>query len=311
MIKFHARKPVRDFLNAVTDPPYSLPTDKQNMFFESILEVYEESTNKERQDFLCADTSDLLRAFVDEDRAINKKAREDTHRLSKIEISSMLWGLIAAANKWGVRLPNSEINKYEKLDFGIGSFAQCVRAIYKPKGIHKRPASCAGTSAPAGSCLVQQPTAPDGSSIFTDCIADPYRDKHTIVEAELKKVLKDKKGKAAIILFVACYINGILRQCPSHQQALFLSESIGKAHGGYNNQKKIYFSEEEEGKRINGNTAIYNVLNQTKTGTIREEILKAETELKTLFDSLEISASAPDGSCVDSAGQPAPHQHDR
>ena len=66
----YARKPVRDFLNAVTEPPYSLPTDKHNKFFESILEVYEESTNKERQDFLCADTFDLLKAFVDEDRVL-------------------------------------------------------------------------------------------------------------------------------------------------------------------------------------------------------------------------------------------------
>ena len=37
MIKMYARKPVRDFLNAVTEPPYSLPTDKHNKFFESIL----------------------------------------------------------------------------------------------------------------------------------------------------------------------------------------------------------------------------------------------------------------------------------
>ena len=75
---------------------------------------------------------------------------------------------------------------------------------------------------------------------------------------------------------------------PSHQQALYLSKSIGKDHKGYDRQKKLYFNESEEGKRTNGNTAIYDVLDQTKIKIIREEILKAETELKTLFVSLGI-----------------------
>lgn len=135
------------------------------------------------------------------------------------------------------------------------------------------------------------------TSIFIDCIANDYRDKQAIVEAELKKVLKDKKGKAAIIVFVTCYIYGILRQCPSHQQALYLSKSIGEGHKGYNDQKKLYFRESEEGKRTNGNTAIYDVLDKTKLDTIREEIINAEAELKTLFVSLDIDTgdTATDG----------------
>ena len=110
-------------------------------------------------------------------------------------------------------------------------------------------------------------------------------------------MLKDKKGKAAIMVFVACYINGILRQCPSHQQALYLSKSIGEGHKGYNDQKKLYFRESEEGKRTNGNTAIYDVLDKTKLDTIREEIINAEAELKTLFVSLDIDTgdTATDG----------------
>jgi hypothetical protein len=125
-------------------------------------------------------------------------------------------------------------------------------------------------------------TKPEETSIFTDCIANAYRDKQEIIEAELKKVLADKKGKAAIIVFVACYINGIIRQCPSHQQAFEQSKSIGIAHKGYNDQKKKYFKESEEGTRI------YDVLLQSKLDIIREEIIKAEVELKALFDTLGI-----------------------
>lgn len=165
----------------------------------------------------------------------------------------------------------------------------------------RKPAQ-ASTPATAGSNIQKLPATdresnPPNGTIFTDCIADAYRDKQAIIEVELKKVLKDKKGKAAIMVFVACYINGILRQCPSHQQALYLSKSIGEGHKGYNDQKKLYFRESEEGKRTNGNTAIYDVLDKTKLDTIREEIINAEAELKTLFVSLDIDTgdTATDG----------------
>lgn len=122
---------------------------------------------------------------------------------------------------------------------------------------------------------------PETITTFTDCIANDYRDRQTTIEADLRKVLAGKKGKAAIIVFVACYINGIIRQCPSHQQAFNLSESIGEAHKGYNDQKKKYFEESEDG------TGTYDVLIQSKLDRIREEIIKAEAELKPLFDKLK------------------------
>lgn len=303
MITFYARKPVRDFLNKVTEPPYRLSIDETNQCFESILEVYEESTNRERQNFLCTDTFDLLRVFIEEWRAINPKDPEDTHRYPMNKIRFMLSTLIAAANQYGVRLPESEIKRYEKVDFGICSFAQFVRDTYSPpqpfdylKRKEPKPGTAKDTNQQAAPTATCKPATngdstqqkPEETSIFTDCITNGYRDKQAIVEAELKKVLKDKKGKAAIIVFVACYINGILRQCPSHQQALYLSKSIGEGHKGYNDQKKLYFRESEEGKRTNGNTAIYDVLDKTKLDTIREEIINAEAELKTLFVSLGI-----------------------
>jgi len=170
------------------------------------------------------------------------------------------------------------------------------------------------TPATAGSIIQNQPgtsTAdtqpkPEDTAIFTDCIANDYRDEQTTIEAELKKVLANKKGKAAIIVFVACYYHGLLRQCPSHQQAFELSKSIGTGHKGYNDQKKKYFEESEEGTRI------YNVLIQSKLDIIREEIIKAEAELKPLFDKLkEPITPATDGTSGDQAGHPATHQHKR
>jgi len=131
-------------------------------------------------------------------------------------------------------------------------------------------------------------TKTEETSIFTDCIANAYRNKQASIETELKKVLKGKKGKKAIIVFVACYFHGILRKCPSHQQALYLSESIGTSHRGYDTQKQIYFSQSEDSKRDSGNYAIYDILNETEIDTIRELIIAAEAELKPLFKSLEI-----------------------
>ena len=131
-------------------------------------------------------------------------------------------------------------------------------------------------------------TKPEETSIFTDCIANAYRNEQASIETELKKVLKGKKGKKAIIVFVACYYHGILRKCPSHQQALYLSESIGTSHRGYDTQKQIYFSQSEDSKRDSGNYAIYDILNETEIDTIRELIIAAEAELKPLFKSLKI-----------------------
>ena len=190
-----------------------------------------------------------------------------------------------------------------------------IEAYYKGKMIHPKELESirqqrkaarkppqASTIATDGSTMQKQPATSTGdtqlqpkqTTIFTDCIANDYRDKQTIIEAELKKVLAEKKGKAAIIVFVACCYHGILRKCPSHQQALFLSESIGKSHKGYNDQKKIYFEESEQG------TFNYDKLIQSKLDNIREELLTTEAELKPLFDSLGIFT-----------GDTATHQHER
>ena len=250
MIKVYARKPVRDFLNAVTEPPYSLPTDKHNKFFESILEVYEESTNKERQDFLCADTFDLLKAFVDEDRAINRKDPKDTHRLSMFEIRLMLAGLIAAAKQWGVCLPDSEIKRYEKVDFINGSFAQFVRGTYNPSQPfdylkRKEPKR---TPATDGDDPKPQPLKDDDpDNIFNACIVDEYRQHAKTIREGLKAAVRGKQTTYIVKTFAACCIepHAILKKCPAYKEAQKINnETIGISQG-YNRSKREIFEKDK------------------------------------------------------------------
>ena len=297
MIKFHARKPVRDFLNAVTEPPYSLPTDKHNKFFESILEVYEESTNKERQDFLCADTFDLLEAFVDEDRSINRKDPKDTHRLSMFEIRHMLWGLIAAAKQLGVRLPDSEIKRYEKVDFINGSFAQFVRDTYNPPQPFDYLKSKKPKPAPAtdGSNIQNQPATSTGDTppppeiddypmnIFNACIVDEYRPYAKTIREELQAAVKDRQTAYIVKTFAACCLepHAILKKCPSYKEAQMINDITIGTSQGYDSRKREVFDID-----ING---IYTTPKETFWENDSTLILQIVQQLKPMFSKLGIA----------------------
>ena len=281
----YARKPVRDFLNAVTEPPYSLPTDKHNKFFESILEVYEESTNKERQDFLCADTFDLLNAFVDEDRAINRKDPQDTHRLSMIEIELMLSGLIAAAEQWGVRLPDSEIKRYEKVDFINGSFAQFVRGTYNPpqpfdyikrKEPKQAPANDGGDTKP-------QPLKDnDPDNIFNACIVDEYMQHAKTIREGLKAVVRGKQTAYIVKTFATCCLepHAILKKCPAYKEAQEINkETIGISQG-YDARKREIFEKDNNGIYTEPKESFWN-----NESVLVQQIVK---QLKPMFSKIGI-----------------------
>ena len=277
----YARKPVRDFLNAVTEPPYSLPTDKHNKFFESILEVYEESTNKERQDFLCADTFDLLNAFVDEDRAINRKDPQDTHRLSMFEIRLMLSGLIAAAEQWGVRLPDSEIKRYEKVDFINGSFAQFVRGTYNPpqpfdyikrKEPKQAPANDGGDTKP-------QPLKDDDpDNIFNACIVDEYRQHAKTIREGLKAVVRGKQTAYIVKTFATCCLepHAILKNKEAQE---INKETIGISQG-YDARKREIFEKDNNGIYTEPKESFWN-----NESVLVQQIVK---QLKPMFEKLGI-----------------------
>lgn len=298
MIKFHARKPVRDFLNKVTEPPYSLPIDEQNRCFESILEIYEESTNKERLNFLCTDTFDLLRAFIEEWRAINPKDPQDIHRLSMIAIRFMLSTLIAAANQYGVRLPESEIKRYEKVDFGICSFAQFVRDTYQPiEPIQpkQKTAQAAATDANQQAAPADIKPATDGdntppppekdgdpNNIFNACIVDEYRQHAKTIREGLQVALKGKKTAYIVKTFAACCLepHAILKKCPAYKEAKEINnETIGISQG-YNARKREIFEKDNNESYTEPKESFWN-----DESVLVQQIVK---QLKPIFGKLGI-----------------------
>lgn len=266
MIKFYARKPVRDFLNKVTEPPYRLPIDEHKQCFESILEVYEENTNRERQNFLCTDTFDLLRAFIEEDGAINRNDPKDTHRYSMFEIRFMLSGLIAAAKQWGVYLPESEIDRYEKVDFGICSFAQFVRDTYQPiepiqakqqaaqipANDTNQQAAPADTSKPAtdgGNTPPPPEKDDDPDNIFNACINDEYRQNAKTIREGLQVALKGKRTAYIVKTFAACCLepHAIMKKCPTYKEAQEINNKTIGISQGYNARKREIFEIDNNG----------------------------------------------------------------
>lgn len=298
MIKFHARKPVRDFLNKVTEPPYSLPIDEHNHCFELILEIYEESTNRERLNFLSTDTFDLLMAFIEEWRAINPKDPKDTHRYSMAEIRLMLAGLIAAADQYGVRLPESEIKRYEKVDFGICSFAQFVRDTYQPiEPIQPKQktaqaaatdanqqAAPADTSKPAtdgGNTLPKPEKDDDPDNVFNACIIDEYRQYAKTIREGLKAAVKDKQTVYIVTAFAVCCIEPhlILKNCPKYKQAQEIIKEIGSEQG-YNARKREIFKKDDENNYMEPQESFWD-----KKSVLIQQIVK---QLKPMFAKLGI-----------------------
>ena len=277
MINYHTRKPIRDFLNRVTEPPYTLTREEQQCFFEAIMSVYEETANSARAAFLISDTFDLLRTFAVEDKAIDRKDPNDTHRHSMIEIRFMLATLIAAAHQLGVCLPETELQKhgYESLQFmGNNSFAQYVRETYEPTQPQKK-ADSSVTGTGMGNNATTPPQTPPATkettqlSIlppykpkpvgrpagdFVKTIANGYTDKADIIQEHTETALANMTDpKAVITLFIVYFRKGILKQCPTYWQALRLLDIKGETnidkeslcpfgtHHQFDRLRKIYF----------------------------------------------------------------------
>ena len=227
MIHYHARKPIRDFLNKVTEPPYSLTIEEHNQCFEAILGVYEETTNKERESFLCTDVFDMVRTYAAEDKAI--QSPRDTHWSAMSEIRLMLAGLIAEVEQYGVRLPDSELKlrEYDSLKFiGRDSFATFVRETYKSKDGLKKHYS--GTNAagrgndattPSGTPTgAQEARKEQGKPGRPPKEFDEYFNNPNEAEAIipiLARMLKGKKAKDAARIIIAFYEGGWTIERPS------------------------------------------------------------------------------------------------
>ena len=142
MMKYRSlRKPIQDFLNKITEPPYSLTYEERYQFLQAIIEVYQQTTNREREDFLINDTLDLMLPYSEELKNIqNWCDLQDAHCCAVKEIENMAICLIRSACNYGVRLPESDLKQhgYENLEFiGADSFAAFVRDAYKWYDIRK------------------------------------------------------------------------------------------------------------------------------------------------------------------------------
>ena len=164
----------------------------------------------------------------------------------------MLSGLIAAAEQWGVRLPDSEIKRYEKVDFINGSFAQFVRGTYNPpqpfdyikrKEPKQAPANDGGDTKP-------QPLKDDDpDNIFNACIVDEYRQNAKTIREGLKAVVRGKQTAYIVKTFATCCLepHAILKKCPAYKEAQEINkETIGISQG-YDARKREIFEKDNNG----------------------------------------------------------------
>lgn len=316
MIKFHARKPIRDFLNRVTEPPYSLTRDEEKPLFEAIMSIYEESTSTDRQRFLINDTFDLLRAFHNEDEAIREP--RDAHWLAMAAIRNMIYGLIAYAYQLGVKLPDSEMQRYKELRFGYSNFADEIRAIYEPQ---KTPTSGTDGTRMGSNATPTPQTPPAGKETPQIAVLRPYTPKQkgrtaipfaetiadkdssekeytakqkAIIESNIKTALANMTDpKAVIALFVVYFKNGILKQCPNYWQALSLIDIEGLKdpnekqkhcpfgmHQRYGKLRNIYFEKDNNYLSLNGTDI-------KQDNEISPFVMEAEKKLKDLQAALK------------------------
>ena len=230
MMKYRSlRKPIQDFLNKITEPPYSLTDEERYQFLQAIIEVYQQTTNREREDFLINDTLDLMLPYSEELKDIQKwNDSQDAHYCALHEIEYMVMCLIRAACQYGVRLPESDLRQhgYEELYFRIAesfSFAGYVRSIYKR--YDKRKTLHSGTNAagrgndattpsgtPTGAQEARKKPGKRGrpQKEFEDFFNEPGE--AAIIIPTLTRLLDGKSGKDAARIFAACCEGGWMHE---------------------------------------------------------------------------------------------------
>lgn len=229
-MKYHSlRKPIQDFLNKITEPPYSLTDEERYQFLQAIIEVYQLTTNREREDFLINDTLDLMLPYGKELKDIQKwHDPQDAHYCALKEITYMVRRLISAACQYGVRLPESDLRQhgYEELYFMFTesrSFAGYVRSVYerydKRKTLHSGTnAAGRGNDAPApdktptGAQEARKKPGKRGrpQKEFEDFFNEPGE--AAIIIPILTRLLDGKSGKDAARIVAACCEGGWMHE---------------------------------------------------------------------------------------------------
>lgn len=142
-----SRKIIRDFIKQAD----KLDNEQAARYFDSIMEVYEDSvhTPNERIAYLETDTLWLLveyRKIVE--AKDNTPEEKQQHRTAQRNLSVLLSGLIASTADKGIYLSEAFIKEYENVDFVPFSFGDFVRDVYKERKWQSPEPQQAATAAP-------------------------------------------------------------------------------------------------------------------------------------------------------------------
>ena len=127
-----SRKIIRDFIKQAD----KLDNEQAARYFDSIMEVYEDSvhTPNERIAYLETDTLWLLveyRKIIE--AKDNTPEEKQQHHTAQSNLSLLLSGLIASTADKGIYLSKAFIKKYENVDLVTFSFGDFVRDVYKER----------------------------------------------------------------------------------------------------------------------------------------------------------------------------------
>lgn len=185
-----SRKVIRDFIRQAD----SLDSSQATAYFETIMEVYEDSvhTAAERAATLESDTLWLLieyRRIVE--AKDNSPEEKQKHRIAQSNLSLLLSVLIASTADKGIHLSEAFIKKYDKVEFVGDDFGNYVRESYSvrewkdPEPQHKAPEAPQQPPEDAGGQL-----AGNGNEARPEPTAKP------IVKEQLPTIYDDEVNKA-------------------------------------------------------------------------------------------------------------------
>ena len=235
MEKYSDRKPVNDFLKKITEPPYDLIHGEKDIYFGEIVKIYTESTSDVRVRFLQADIFDIVIVHNTYLKNLNKKNPHDYHRNVVFWTESVIIGLIYVAERYGVRLSESCIKRYEDVDFGVFTLAHILRDCYKSIDTNT---GVAFTYADRLNTI--QPDT-DPANIFNGCIAYIYRIYAQTIREKLKNICKDMGAADVVKCFAVCISEKILMKCPNLAQAHEIQPNINlEKPSTYNEPVKRY-----------------------------------------------------------------------
>ena len=232
------------------------------------------------------------------------------HTMPDFEEAIMI--LIMTATDWGLFLPETEVQRYEKVSLNvIQNLADYIRETYSHHQMqHGTPTPHQQTTMVEASQMMPQKSPQAASKPqplttthqpqtnrvgrpikgFAETIEDKYttkdNDKADIIKQHIGTALQSMTApKAVIALLIECFENDILKQCPSYPQVLEIVGTVeaycpfGK-HQPYGVQKNIYFDKEKAYMSLNKTTSIQN-------NEISKYRLEAEKTVTDLLASLE------------------------